>query len=176
MQLNLGCGYNRKIKIIARNNEKEIGSEALFDEDAVHVDINPNVKPTILHDLNILPLPFKDNQFDEIHAYDVLEHLHSQGDYKWFFTEWNEYWRILKPNGMFFGICPSFDSFWAWGDPGHTRLINEGTLTFLSQAQYKQQCGLTPMSDYRYLYHGDFVSESYAINKESFMFILRALK
>jgi SAM-dependent methyltransferase len=66
-------------------------------------------------------LPFDDNTFDEIHAYEVLEHIGKQGDWMRILREWSEWWRILKPGGHLYASSPLWSSEWAWGDPGHTQ-------------------------------------------------------
>lgn len=48
-------------------------------EDLTTLDIDPDAKPDVLWDLNTRPLPFFNNTFDEIHAYEVLEHVGQQG-------------------------------------------------------------------------------------------------
>ena len=120
----------------------------------------------VLWDLNLHPLPFKDETFDEIYAYHVLEHIGRQGDYKFFFAEWSEYWRILKPQGIFAGIVPLWHNVWAWGDPGHVRVIPETMFVFLSLEQYEKQIGNTGMCDYREWYKGNF-KLIHAINQEN---------
>ena len=135
--LNLGCG-ERKVRL---NNE-------------VGLDIK---KPCdVLWDLNKHPLPFKDEEFDEIYAFHVLEHFGKQGDWKFFFEEWSEYYRILKPGGLFKGCVPYFKSVWALGDPGHTRIFPDTYFIFLSQAAYEDQVGKTGMADYRDVWKGNF--------------------
>jgi len=119
-------------------------------------------------------LPFGDGEFDEIHAYEVLEHLGSLGDWRFFCSEWNEYYRILKPGGYFFGTVPHMNSKWLFGDPSHTRVITKETLIFLEQRQYTQ-VGRTSMSDFRHWYHGDFGIAMSGIVGESFRFILQRL-
>lgn len=144
MELLMGCGSSRIKQLAVDDNHKW--------NKLITLDINKDHNPDIVWDLNVRPLPFDDNYFDELHCYEVLEHLGKQGDYINFFEE---YWRILKPNGIFCFSVPKHDSEWAWGDPGHTRVINRGTLIFLDQDSYKQ-VGKSPISDYRYLYKGDF--------------------
>lgn len=115
--------------------------------------------------------------FDEVHAYEVLEHCGAQGDYPLFFAQFREFWRILKPGGYFCATVPDWRSVWAWGDPSHTRIINEGTLVFLSQVQYKTQVGKTAMSDFRSLLTpADFEIVGARTSGEQFEFVLRAIK
>jgi hypothetical protein len=117
-----------------------------------------------------------DNTFDEIHAYEVLEHIGQQGDYITFFAQFSEFWRILKPGGLFFATCPSVTSRWAWGDPSHTRVIQPETLVFLSQKEYTKQVGVTAMSDFRHIYTADFDVLMSHDDGEIHRFVMRAIK
>lgn len=117
-----------------------------------------------------------DYYFDEIHAYEVLEHIGAQGDYKTFFAQFTELYRVLKPGGLFYATCPSWCSPWAWGDPSHTRVITAGTLAFLSQAEYTRQVGITPMSDFRNVYLADFQTVFVHEDSDTLMFVLKAIK
>lgn len=169
MELLLGCGNNLKKQV----RFKEIPEQWC---ELVTLDVDPSVSPHVVHDLNVLPLPFADDTFDEIHAYEVLEHTGKQGDWRFFFDQFHEFWRILKPGGWFVASCPAWDSVWAWGDPGHTRVINEGSLVFLSQEQYARQIGNTAMTDYRGWYKADFEIVSIQNAGERFAFVLRTKK
>lgn len=168
-ELLIGCG-NRRDKQIR-------GSQHIPSHWAnlVTLDIDPACRPDVVADLNER-LPFKDNTFDEIHAYDVLEHVGFQGDYKFFFRQFEDLWRVLKPGGFLCAVVPKQDSIWAWGDPGHTRVINPGHLSFLSQANYRTQVGKTSMTDYRRIYQGDFSIVEHSYRGESYAFVLRAEK
>lgn len=167
-ELLMGCGQ-RTQKDLFVNDRSEF-------EGVVRLDHNADHKPDIVWDLRKHPLPFADNEFDEIHVYDVLEHLAPQGDYQFFFNEFNEYWRILKPDGLFHASVPDLMSRWAWGDPSHTRVIMPENLTFLQQAEYEKQVGKTKMSDFRYLYKADFKVVHLNIKDGTFFFILQAVK
>lgn len=166
-ELLLGCG-SRTTKDLYLDGRKEFINVTRVDNNADH-------KPDMVLDISELPLPFADNEFDEIHAYEVLEHLADQGDYHHFFMEFSEYWRVLKPGGYFFASCPSWNSPWAWGDPSHKRIISKESLVFLSQAQYKAQVGVTKMSDFRYLYKADFQTIHAEDRDGTFFFILKKL-
>lgn len=119
---------------------------------------------------------FRSSVFDEVHAYEVLEHLGTQGDAFSFFAHFEEIWRILKDGGLLCATVPSRYSQWLWGDPGHRRVILPASLTFLSQAEYARQLGKTAMSDYRNIYHGDFHIVASIDNEETHTFVLQALK
>lgn len=168
MELLVGCGRRRE-KLIYEPGNKEW-------KNLVTLDINPDHKPDVLWNLEHMPLPFEDNMFDEIHAYEVLEHLGSQGNYHFFFIEWSEYWRILKPGGKFFGTVPSKDSVWALGDPSHTRIITPENWVFLHQPSYDAGVGKTPMSDFRYIYKADFDTELLQVDKNTHWFTHKAIK
>lgn len=170
-ELLLGCGSlkNKRLAIIGVDTEDWVNLTTL--------DIVETHNPDIVWDLNKRPLPFDDNTFDQVHGYEIFEHLGRQGDAKGFFEEFYEYWRILKPGGRLYATVPSYDSMGAWGDPSHTRIINPMTLTFLSQKAY-EEVGKNMMSDFRGIWKGDFerVFSHMDEKTKQFSFILRALK
>lgn len=198
-ELLIGCGHRR---------DKLLGPPGvpLQWHGLVTLDINEKCKPDILCDLDqvpwrpidwfnrsnqpqnideiFLPLPngefcFKHNMFDEVHAYEVLEHIGSQGDAKKFFSDFQQIWNILKPGGYLFGTVPSRYSPWLWGDPSHRRAILPESLVFLSQQEYKNQCDgdrKTPMSDFRDIYKGDFNVIAFPDNHTNMAFCLEAVK
>ena len=145
----LGCGTENNKRISLTDGPK-------IWMNLITVDLNPDAKPDVLWDLDRIPLPFPENCFDEIHAYEVLEHCGRQGDFRFFLQQFADFWRILKPDGVFLATVPMWDSPWAWGDPGHTRVITKQSLVFLSQKEYANQIGRTSMTDYRRWYQADF--------------------
>lgn len=164
----IGCGNSRERKLRAGRDDWQ---------GLVTLDFYPECKPDILHDLEEFPYPFGDSTFDEIHAYDVLEHQGRQGDWRFFFRQWSEFYRIIRPGGHFMGICPHYTSPWAWGDPSHTRIVGIEQLTFLSQAQYREQVGKTAMTDFRRVWQGDFeIAWQHVTDDKQQMFILKAVK
>lgn len=198
-QLLLGCGHSRDKRMgVAGDTNPQW-------ENMYSLDINGEVRPDFLGDLatphswyvyavNSSPrscelldfdqdhqseFHFKGDTFDEIHAYEVLEHLGAQGDYMRLFGQFSEMWRILKPDGYLLASCPSRYSPWLWGDPSHTRAILPQTLTFLDQSEYTRQLDgeiKTPMSDFRHVYKADFQCVSMQDNHEHFHFVLKAIK
>jgi SAM-dependent methyltransferase len=168
-ELLLGCGTSRVKRL-----KPEFATEAW--QNLITLDMNPAVRPDVVHDLNRTPWPFQDNQFDEVHAYEVLEHLGQQGDYRSFFAHFEVIWRILKPGGYLLASTPSWDGIWAWSDPGHTRIISEGSLVFLDRERYATKDGANPMTDYRFCYRGDFTLEGMRTQNDSLYFVLKARK
>jgi SAM-dependent methyltransferase len=172
-ELLIGCGNRAKKQIKFQQVPQEF-------QNVTRLDIDPDCKPDVLHDLNVLPYPFEDNTFDEIHAIDILEHTGQQGDWRFFFAQFQEFWRIMKPGGYFVGACPMWDSPWAWSDPGHSRIISTHSLIFLDQDGYSQ-VGSTPMTDYRHVYKGNFrtmvtTEDVPGGNEHKWGFVLQAIK
>lgn len=167
MELLLGAGSSRVKKLhLGRDQWSRL----------ITLDVNNDHKPDVVHDIASLPLPFDDDTFDEIHAYEVMEHVGRQGDWRFFFDQWSDLWRILKPGGLFFGTSPASASRWAWGDPGHTRVLSPECITFLHQPAYDAQVGVSPMTDYRFAYRADFDIIHSQDEGTAFVYILQAVK
>ena len=167
LELLLGCGRNREKKLYVPGHENW--------ENLVTLDNNPDVEPHIIYDLNQNRLPVLADSVDEIHAYECLEHCGTQGDYRFFFSQFEDFYRVLKPDGIIFGTVPLPTSIWAWGDPSHTRVLPKENLLFLHQPQYKY-VKTSPMSDFRYMYWADFDIIHLNEVDETLQFGLRAIK
>jgi SAM-dependent methyltransferase len=162
-ELLIGCGNSR---------EKRIVFDAIPKEWTNLTTLDIQSPCDVLHDLNVLPYPFEDESFDEIQGYEVLEHLGSQGDWRFFFDQFAEFYRILKPNGWFCATVPMWTSPWAFGDPSHTRVIPKEMLSFLDQSHY-DQVGTTPCTDFRSYWKGNFITKALVESKHTLKFVLQ---
>ena len=167
-ELLIGCGNSQAKRIHFPGIPEKF-------ENLTTMDLSDMVGADVVWNLDDMPYPFEDNTFDEIHAYEVLEHCGQQGDWKYYFAQWSEFYRILKPGGHFCATVPAWDSPWAWGDPGHTRLITKECLSYLDQDHYKQ-VGNNSSSDYRNVWKGDMKCTGYSETEHQLGFVLKAIK
>ncbi len=144
----LGCGFSREKKVRLPDQSEDWAGEL------VTCDMNPDCGADVVCDLDTHPLPFPDETFEEMGAYDVLEHLGRQGDWRGFFDEFADYWRILKPGGQFGVIVPIGPD--ALADVGHTRFFSANTFLSLSQEWYRKREGTSAFNDYRWYWKRDF--------------------
>lgn len=168
-ELLIGCGNNRAKRI----KHGDVHSDW---QNLTTLDIDPSCKPDVVWDMNVLPYPFEDGTFDEIHAYECLEHCGKQGDWRFFFDQFTELHRILKPDGLLCATVPMWDSPWAWADPGHTRVIPKESLYLLHQGLYDDEVGKTSLTDYRPFYKADFQLVALNEAEHQLGFILKAVK
>lgn len=141
----------------------------------VTLDIDPNLNPDVVWDLNTLPLPFDAETFDEIHCSEVLEHLGTQGDWRGWFRFFDEMYRLLIGGGTFNVSCPRHDSIWALGDPGHTRIVTREQFLYLQRPFYAQ-CGETACTDYTPYFVSDWNSTRLEHTEHQMMVQLQAVK
>ena len=138
----LGCGNSREKKVFVEGDQAWRGVLTTLDMD-------PHCGADIQWDLEKHPFPFDDETFDELAAYDVLEHLGRQGDWRGWFDEMAEYWRLLKPGGTFGIIVPINAD--ALADPGHTRFFHANHFGFLTRDYYERNLAdHSPITDYRW--------------------------
>jgi len=104
--LDIGCGQNKR------------GSVGMDKRAMPGVDV--------VHDLEVLPWPFKDDEFDAAIAWHVFEHVKP-----WLMIDiMNEAWRVIKKDGTLDIGMPCPESFGFYMEPTHIRTWNEVTPTF----------------------------------------------
>ena len=102
---------------ILKKEKLILGSAGQTAKDAITLDIDRNHKPDVVHDLNVVPLPFEDNQFSEIICHHILEHLND------IFPIMCELHRICKPDGTIYIEVPHHTS-WCANTPEHKLRFN----------------------------------------------------
>lgn len=193
----IGCGYARDRRIDPLAYKQGLGLAPpprpdFSDGELYTLDANVRCAPDLVADLECYgrwPIEvartyrslellsgadgcLKDDLFDEVHAYEVLEHLGQQGQVESFLGSFEPIYHVLKAGGFLCGTVPSIHSEWRWGDPGHRRIITAGGLGFLDRTH-----GIAPpSSDYRALNPCDFRLCSSFDNGETLAFILQAVK
>lgn len=121
--LDLGCGAN------PRNPYEQ--------NELYGVDIRP-LKSTELaqfRQANLFkePIPFDDNYFGSVSAFDFIEHIprvsvNSENESIFpFVCLMNEIWRVLVSGGRFYAVTPVFPSLAAFQDPTHVNIITKDT-------------------------------------------------
>ena len=149
----LGCGTSVD-KRLSLHNPDGGSPEKDWEGEVTTVDHCKEVNPDILADLNILPYDWAgDDEYDEIHAYGVLEHQGSQGDGEFFFGQFNELHRTLKKGGLFLFRVPMWNHPCATGVPDHKRVMPLCLFTFLQESYY-DNLGRHGFGDYRHLIKG----------------------
>lgn len=126
--LDLGCGSTIK-------NPYEVDS--LFGVDIVS-QVDPRV---VVADLVIEPIPFPDNYFSYVTAYDFLEHvpriLYNHGiRTQPFINIMNKIWRVLELGGKLLAHTPAYPKKETFSDPTHVNFISEDTVKYFCGGDY----------------------------------------
>ena len=122
--------YSKALDIGSGPNPKNpFNADELFG-----VDLRENIEHNVVYaDLSMGNLPFNDNSFEYITAFDVVEHIPRiaiiNGDTKNPFIDlMNEIYRVMKINGIFFNIQPCYPAKEAFQDPTHVNIMSENTM------------------------------------------------
>lgn len=101
-----------------------VGSGREVRDGWINLDIAPLPGVDVVHDLDVLPLPFADHSFDIIECIDVIEHVREFSDVM------RELHRILATGGRIRIEGPHFTSATWPTDPTHRRAFAINTFEF----------------------------------------------
>jgi hypothetical protein len=141
--LDLGCG---------REAKNPFGADEVFGID-VRDDVQRQIKRA---DLVVEPIPFANQTFDYVTAFDFIEHiprlLYRPHRTTPFVDLMNEVYRVLIPSdfgGLFYSKTPAFPYADAWRDPTHVNIITEETfgLYFDNKNRWASMYGFTGAFD-----------------------------
>jgi len=89
--------------------------------------------------LALEPIPFPDDHFASVSAYDFLEHVprilptaDGKGTRFPFVELMNEIWRVLAPDGLFYGHTPAYPHESAFQDPTHVNILTERSAMYFT--------------------------------------------
>ena len=130
--LDIGCGTNKL-------------------EGAVGMDVNPRTAADVIHDLNDLPYPFSDDEFDRVVGRHIIEHVHEP------MAVMTELHRITKPSGIISLVVPHWTNPDFPADLTHRNHLNsysfqyfidEGAaFPFYAEVRFKQRlCRVTVLN------------------------------
>jgi SAM-dependent methyltransferase len=142
--LDLGCGS------VPRN---PYGRDTVFGVDLSGSTDGGSIRRA---NLALQPIPWPDDSFESVSAYDFLEHVPrvlptADGqDTRFPFIElMNEIWRVLKPGGLLYACTPVFPSKAAFQDPTHVNIMTVDTHLYFVRPQRMAAM---------YGFNGDFVA------------------
>lgn len=121
ISLDLGCGEHPRNPLTCHN---------LFGVDLRQELAGGSIK---FADLSIDDIPYEDQLFDCVSAFDFLEHIPrvvecANGSTRLSFIElMNEIHRVLAPNGYFVHLTPAYPACLAFRDPTHVNFVTEET-------------------------------------------------
>jgi SAM-dependent methyltransferase len=124
--LDLGCGLKPR---------NPYSAQFTYGCDIREIDIPVEELGFVYKNVNLVidPIPFPDNYFDSVSAYDFLEHIPRQiilpngQACNPFINLMSEIHRVLIPGGRFLAFTPAFPYPEAFTDPTHVNFITEET-------------------------------------------------
>ena len=105
--LDVGCGNNKR-------------------KNAIGIDSNSNTQADVVHDLDVFPYPFPDNQFEEIYLTNCIEHLND------IVKVMEELHRIGKLGCTITIEAPYFSGQDAFSDPTHKHFFTSRTFDYFT--------------------------------------------
>jgi SAM-dependent methyltransferase len=106
--LDLACGVNKR-------------------PGAIGMDLYPVAGVDVVADFDRLPLPFRNDAFDDVYGSHVIEHAHSLVGLL------GELHRIAKPGARIVLVTPHYSAHGSWGDPTHRWHLSTRTFTYFGE-------------------------------------------
>lgn len=103
--LHLGCGQNKK-------------------PNSLGLDINKNVHPDVVHNLDKYPYPFKNNQFEKVIADNIVEHIENIPKFM------EEIHRICASSAKILITTGHFSGIDTFTDPTHKHFFTSRTFDY----------------------------------------------
>lgn len=111
--LDVGCGYGWfEVDVLKRGAKKITGIE-ISEDDLKTVKKNIKDKKATFLTGSAIKLPFKDNTFDTVVCWEVIEHIPKDTEDIFF----SEVYRVLKAKGSFYLSTPHHAFFSTYTDP-----------------------------------------------------------
>jgi len=107
--LSLGCGRRKA------------------ESDVVRVDISAEMNPDRVWDLDQVPWPFADSEFDTVECFDVIEHVESV------VRCLEEVHRVLRPGGRLRLTTPHFSCANSYIDPTHRHHLAHASFDYFCE-------------------------------------------
>jgi SAM-dependent methyltransferase len=122
----------------------------------VDISVSGDRPGIVACNLSLQPVPFPDNHFDSVSAYDFFEHVprvFPTADFQAtrfpFIELMSEVWRVLKPGGLLYASTPAFPHQDAFVDPTHVNVM-----TISSHLYFARPSRIASMYGFR----GDFAT------------------
>src|SRR5437762_3457306 len=141
MKVNFGCGKHQM--------------EGFIGVDRVKMDT-----VDVVHDMNVFPYPFRDDSVEEVHLFNILEHLPDT------IRVIEEIWRICRGGAILKIGVPYYNSPGAFDDPTHVRFFTENTFNYFTADV------ATWLSAYNYYSHARFKIHSIKLVQRSSLNLL----
>lgn len=154
--LEVGCGEGRGIELLRSYVDSYVAVDKIAE---VIARLQEKYKDVSFNQANIPPLPYKDNSFDFVLSFQVIEHIKKDG----LFLE--EIHRVLKPGGKAFISTPNIKMTLS-RNPWHIREYTSEELTNLCSKYFSNV-------DMRGVSGNDKVMKYYEQNKASVRKIMK---
>jgi hypothetical protein len=104
----------------------QLGSGKKYCVEATNIDLIASTNPDIVHNLEIFPWPLPSNQFKEVRAFDVVEHLND------IVKTLEEIHRVCVNGAVVKITVPHFSCVNAFTDPTHKHYFSSASFNYFT--------------------------------------------